>query len=71
MIGKKILSICIIALSTVQAGISLGRCPLNITTKANFNETRYLGTWYEMMRDKVFPMEQGSKCGTETYTAGD
>ena len=50
---------CVAAALTlsVQAGPRLTGCPKDYEPMAIFDVERYMGTWYEIVRDKYTPFE--------------
>ncbi|XP_022286099.2 apolipoprotein D-like [Crassostrea virginica] len=59
-----VIAASVLALSQAQVFGGLG-CPTT-TTKANFNLTRYLGTWYEVYKFKA-NFENNQKCIQANY----
>ena len=52
--------LCLLALAlTVSAKGSFGSCP-SISGVGDFELTKYLGTWYEIIRSKDIPFEKGN-----------
>ncbi|XP_057367642.1 apolipoprotein D-like [Daphnia carinata] len=49
--------------------LNMGRCP-TVDVKKDFDLTKYVGTWYENMKNRRywFIMDSGLKCASETYT---
>ena len=59
-------------ITTAAAGLAASQCPTGYPVQADFDASRYVGTWFEIQRDgpgTVF--EYGSQCVTATYTAHD
>ena len=55
--------------STVDARFKWGSCPTGLTwaTMDKSGMEDFAGTWYEIQRDKWFPMEIGAECVTQEY----
>ena len=53
---KTALAVTLAFIGVANAYISSGACP-NPTLKANFDATKYMGLWYEQMRDGGMPWE--------------
>ena len=54
-------------ISKAEAYTTFGATCPTVTTVENFDTTRYLGTWYEIMRDKTQSFEWDSTCVTARY----
>lgn len=49
----------------ISAKANWGPCPSNISTEPNFNFTRYMGDWYEILKsNSVLYLEKGT-CGID------
>ena len=55
--------------AVADARISWGSCPTGQTyaTMDQAAQEKFAGTWYEIQRDKWFPMEIGAECVTQEY----
>ena len=56
---------------TADAAPRLSRCPKDYSPMATLDLDRYLGTWYEIHRDKYTPFEILLGCDVAEYTAND
>ena len=56
-------------LAVTNAYVSKNKCPTGYPVVENFDASQYVGTWYEIEKDKDFPIEWGASCNTATYTA--
>lgn len=56
-----------LALSCQAQVFSWGRCP-DVAVAQNFNTTRYLGKWYEILRFNRTSFEIGTRCNYAVYT---
>ena len=52
--------------SEVDARFKWGMCPSGLRF-AKLDQEEFEGMWYEIMRDKYFPMEIGATCATQNY----
>ena len=54
--------------SVADARLKWGSCPasgeITYATMSQEDQNRFAGTWYEIQRDKYFPMELGAECVT-------
>ena len=53
-------------LGTTDARMGFGACPTDITFQT-IDQDQFAGTWYEVQRDALFPMELGAECVTSVY----
>ena len=53
-------------LGTADARMGFGACPIDIAFQT-IDQSKYAGTWYEIQRDVLFPMEIGAECVTSSY----
>ena len=53
-----------------EAATTPGSCP-NVPVVEDFDKSRYLGRWYEIMKDQANPGEWFGKCVTATYTPSE
>ena len=60
------LLIALLAVSLVSGTTSWGRCP-KVALQANFDITKYMGTWYELVRSSDMKFEQGD-CNKAQYS---
>ena len=56
---------------TVNAGVVFGSCPENVNIVENFRKERYVGKWYENVRDWSTNFEWWGECTTAIYTPKD
>ena len=63
---KKILGLLMILSSCANATFSFGRCP-QVTLQSNFEISKYMGDWYELVRNKDMRYEHGD-CGMAHYS---
>jgi len=52
--------------SSADARMGFGACPTDIQFQT-IDQAKYAGTWYEVQRDILFPMELGAECVTSVY----
>merc|ERR1711990_650792 len=62
-----------LALSTMlmtetEGRISFGSCPEDLKMMANFDKTKYVGKWYEIVRDPTNPFPFFSMCVTMEFS---
>ena len=48
-----------------------GSCPKDYKPMENFDKERYMGDWYEQVRDKYTPFEIGAGCQVASYALND
>jgi lipocalin len=53
-------------LGSADARMGFGACPTDIK-KVTIDQAKFAGTWYEIQRDILFPMELGAECVTSVY----
>ena len=62
-----------LALFTLLGAVSArrGKCQSFVQTQADFDLSKYVGTWYEIQRDKSTTYEWFGQCIQAIYTAND
>jgi apolipoprotein D and lipocalin family protein len=66
----RFLAIVLITLVAVRCDMSWGRCPEVKYELDSFDLNKYLGTWYELAREKSIPFQRGD-CTQATYSLND
>ena len=51
-----------------EAAPRMYNCPTNYSPMPNFDMDRYMGQWYEIVRDKYIPFELLASCVGARYT---
>merc|ERR1711998_9081 len=56
--------------AAIQAKISIGSCG-DVKMIENFDKTRYVGKWFELVRDRMNPYSISSDCTTKEFALND
>ena len=70
MMSKISIVAAALALS-VHAAPRLHGCPKDYKPMESFDVERYMGLWYEIVRDKYIPFELVEECITAEYTSNE